>query len=354
MKRFFKLSIIFVLMLSTMICLGGCNMFEPAQKSNNPTTPPVTPPAPTTTTINYVSLGDSIPDGVSLDKYGAKDESGFVEGSYAYAYRAYLQENYDTVNAVSYAVSGQTSTQLLANINSISGTELTAEQQSIKEDIVGADIITICIGANDILGPASAKLLEFLTSGTNITDDLNAGLVTFSTNLPQIVSKLEQLNPTAKLVFSNVYNPYKEYMDKDANITITTPIIPVTITKERIQLMGAITEEYVDSNVTNANVTDIAKGLNQIIAENINGKDNCALLDVKQAFDNYFGRELQAGEKKYDVVQTEVMEVTSITVNSIVEEEIKLVVMPYMDPHPTVKGHGLIAQLLLAWHNSLS
>lgn len=350
MKRFFKLSIIFALMLSTIICLGGCDIFEPAQKSNNPTTPQ----GPATTTVNYVSLGDSIPDGVSLDKYDDKDEFGFVEGSYAYAYRAHLQENYDEVNAVSYAVSGQTSTQLLDNINSISGTELTPEEQSVKEDIVGADIITICIGANDILGPASAKLLEFLASGTDIIDDLNAGLDTFSKNLPKIISKLEQLNPTAKLVFSNVYNPYKEYMDKDSDISINYGPYPVTsISKDRIQLMGAITEEYVDSNATNANVTDIAKGLNQIIAENVNGKDNCALLDVKQAFDNYFDRELQTGEKKYDVVQTDVM-VESIPVTGTSLDAIKPEVMPYMDPHPTAKGHGLIAELLLAWHNSLS
>jgi hypothetical protein len=158
--------------------------------------------------------------------------------------------------------------------------------------------------------------------------------------------------------YINVYNPYKEYVDKNTNISVKANIFGslrevVSISAERLQLMGAITEEYLDSEAVDSSVNDIAKGLNQIIENTIAGKENCYILDVKGSFDTYFDRELEPGEKKYDVVQTNVMEVDSITVTGLNAETIKQDVEPYIDPHPTEKGHGLIAGLLIQWHESL-
>lgn len=75
----------------------------------------------------------------------------------------------------------------------------------------GASVITIDIGSNDILGPATAAGL--LQAGANATPspallaELGTAVKGFGTNLPQIVTLVRKEAPNARVVLYNLYNP---------------------------------------------------------------------------------------------------------------------------------------------------
>jgi lysophospholipase L1-like esterase len=95
------------------------------------------PPSPPSTAVRYVNLGDSIAYGMSAS-IGTK--------SYTAMYSNYLDGL--TTNPYSYASTatpGWKTGDLLASITSTSGTSGPA--------LMGATVVTICIGSNNLLGP---------------------------------------------------------------------------------------------------------------------------------------------------------------------------------------------------------
>ena len=360
MKKVFRIALMLVLLLTSVSYLGGCSIFKQSANPTAPTTQPGTPPDNTpddnnspedvTTIVNYVSLGDSIADGVSLIEYANKDEYGFVEGSYAYEFRAYLQESYDKVNAVSYAVAGQNSSQLLANLEAIGEAELTESEQQMKTNLIQADIITICIGANDILGPATDNLYDYITkSDFDMTAKLDSGITSFTANFPKILNELEELNPNAQLIFSNIYNPFKKCIGKDIDVPIKISSYPIfTVTKDKIDMAGKITEVYLNSGslTVNGQTKTVSAGINNIIEQNIKDKNNCILLNVRQAFDNHFEQETADSLKAVVATLAYTQEII-VTEFSTDKNVIMKYVWPHVDPHPTETGHALISELLI-------
>lgn len=171
----------------------------------------------------YVALGDSITTGYGL----ADGEKSFVD---------YFAE-VEGLEATVAAAEGATSADLLA---SLSDTELLAV-------VAQADVITVTIGGNDLLG----ALYSYLASAYNAAlspdeamtaegvqavlagDDLTAkatmlnvaagaldgfatsaeasqALASFGENLVSIVGAIREANPDATLVLVNQYNPYAQ------------------------------------------------------------------------------------------------------------------------------------------------
>lgn len=119
---------------------------------------------------NYVSLGDSIAAGHSINdewasNYGEISQYGvngnkvtkIVPGSYTHKMSNGIKEAYnaDRVNAVSFARSGETVRGLMKKL----------DDETVKNAISKAHIVTICIGANDVLIPAIEELDDYISDG---------------------------------------------------------------------------------------------------------------------------------------------------------------------------------------------
>ena len=301
--------------------------------------------AETATVLNYVSLGDSIPEGYALEGYSNKDVNGFVLKSYPQMFSNKAWDFYTAVNAKGFAKAGDTSTNFLCKLTGLdeSGNALIDENliisQNIQKYVQSADIITICIGANDILSAASntMDLVSFVLGTSNaIIDKLNAGIATFNGNFPKILARLKELNPNAKILFSNVYNPYKDLISTSKTLTISYGInFP-----EKLNQVGKIIEMFLDANSEYNDGTIIAKvskGINNIIEDGIKNNSNYKLVDVKSSFDKYYN-----DNSKYDIVNCSILEKNTITYNELVDTE----GISVIDPHPTQAGHKVIFDTL--------
>lgn len=153
-------------------------------------------------------LGDSISAGYGL---AAED----------YAYYDYLVEcaGYEMTNL---AQSGATTVDLLALV----------QTDAAAEAIAKADLISISIGANDLIDPTKAFLKKELNIQENeslmeaierygaenlaaMTTRMSGVLRPYvnaaNQNIPQIVSQLRTMNPDVQIVMQTIYNPVDSY-----------------------------------------------------------------------------------------------------------------------------------------------
>ena len=307
------------------------------------------------TILSYVSLGDSIAAGYGLDGYNQSkqlDGSYFVNNSYAKLLSDYLTENYSLTNANSLGVTGDTVEDLIDLLN---------ENQDVILAVQNAELVTICIGANDILGPSTSAMKMQATSAllhNEITFDFNEieaemsdGLQALITNFPTLLNKLTTLNSTAKFVFLDVYNPFYNFMDENIahDIVISVPYLGnKTISKATAMQVGQTANTFIagGTDLSGNSVT----GLNEILYNEIyrtnlgqrtypnmylvgaDGQAYSSLNGIYKAFQTYDGDYsdlINATALNYDATNPFVM--------SSMDEIVGLV-----DPHPTVVGHNEI------------
>ena len=298
--------------------------------------------------IYYVSLGDSIAVGYNLADYnaGVSDSTEgkpgqFVPGSYAYNFKSVLEGKYGANNVLSanYATSGDNSVDLLNKL----------ESEEMQTWIQKADIVTICIGANDILGPALENIAGYIlkdgTSGSvsiaQMENQLSLGLQNFEGSSVQegsfdkILKVLYELNPDANYIFTNVYNPYKELALPSS---LASFIGYTNFSQEKIDKMGEITSIYLAGG-TNSQNQEVF-GLNQILQSKINdfGHDNFVLVDTYGSFNQYT---METTPKYTDLVFSSLTKDSVINVTELMGGGVD-VIMSKTDPHPTEQGHALI------------
>lgn len=166
----------------------------------------------------YVALGDSIADGYGL----VEDEQAFPELVAA-------ERGYELKTVTS--SEGLTSADLLAQLS----------DASVAAQVASADVITITVGGNDLmgalydylaaqtLGTMTAEQIEaMLTGGSGALDlgnpavslvmgkladfpaseQATEAIATLGTNLADIVSGIKGANPDVTIVVTNQYNPY--------------------------------------------------------------------------------------------------------------------------------------------------
>ncbi|MGN0394193.1 MAG: SGNH/GDSL hydrolase family protein, partial [Coprococcus sp.] len=159
-------------------------------------------------------------------------------------------ENYIEYN---YGISGLTTEGLL---------------DMLKRDEIGmiedADLITIDIGANDILHAMDTFVYAAMATGNISAEEATAvetgyqnSLTTEYENTDKILSIIRDKNPDCEIVFLNIYNPYR-YID-----------LALVIGEETVDL-----PEYTDG---------LMKGLNSNISK-LAEAYNCKLADCYTAF----------------------------------------------------------------------
>lgn len=161
-----------------------------------------------TETLVYIALGDSVTAGYGLAE--PEDDNCMT------LFAALLESDGYTLDYLNAGYDGLTSAGLLAGLKKLNDDELSI--------LRGADIITLNIGGNDLLGPLKTfildtgvnyaepqladlfKLLFFEFSeaqATLLEDTLEAFAKTFA----EIVAFLGEMAPDAVLIIDTVYNP---------------------------------------------------------------------------------------------------------------------------------------------------
>ena len=348
--------------------------------------------------MRYVSLGDSIAAGHTInedwdDNYGERSQYGkngntetaIVPGCYTDLIRTDLKTMFGKTKATSFARSGDTVADLMEKL----------DHDVVRDAISVADIVTICIGANDVLEPAMSYLDDYLNGDE---DELNAIIEanlatladdTATNSYTALFNKLAGINPNAKYVFTTIYNPYKYLYLEGGHYGFFGPLIntipdmeiagldidsfikdsllgtpAVENFMERINGMGAWAEKYVTR-------------LNDVLRSKIaaTGNANFLLADTKAVYDPVPDRPITSPKNYNDLVSVEYTrdydtstmdwgrlwegssaasfwlglanEYTTIfppsfDINGLaedfVEQLIEKVVMPDVDPHPEEYG----------------
>jgi len=131
------------------------------------------------TDIDYVSLGDSLAAGQT--PYG-EIKSGYAD----FLFKRMEQSQYE-VDFTNFGVPGYTSAQLLNGI---------LYDNAVKDEIKSADMITLNIGANDVLG--------LLKSPQHVPGAIR----TVGQNLMVILATIDSLNPDVDVYVMGYYNPF--------------------------------------------------------------------------------------------------------------------------------------------------
>lgn len=157
-------------------------------------------------TVHYLALGDSLAAGMI--------ETGGMGKGYPDFLAQYLKEA-DLLASYNkgFAVSGYTTTDVLTELKSDVkkfSTE-TAKEVSLLDEVKKADIITISVGANDVL-----KFVKPNKEGSMQFDvqQIIQAFGQIATNYDKILKRIAQLNPTADVFIMGYYNPFayvKEY-----------------------------------------------------------------------------------------------------------------------------------------------
>lgn len=249
----------------------------------------------------YVALGDSIPNGVSYDpSYSTTPIESYTDKFYNYLKTKYV----NTVPTIytDYSISGYNSIDVLNQLKDLS------KQQAFKT----ADVVTLCIGSNDIMDAAERNWLGIVDFYDVDIDKANAGRAAFELNFPSIIQMINALNPDVELLVTTLYNPYNNTDSKtNTHVDTVEPITPVDHTTPLYTLVN----QYFWNESTDA------LGLNTIIT---NYPINSVTLKYK-VVDVYTRFETEYGDNKGAV--------TGFYNNWV------------QDPHPDANGQNVIFEL---------
>ena len=348
--------------------------------------------------FGYVSFGDSIAAGHTINAdwekdYGTRSQYGangntstaIVPNCYTDLIRTELEGVYGgRVSATSFAKSGDRVDDLLEKLS----------HDIVRNTLKKADLVTACIGANDVLEPALSHLEEYINTGdlSTIAAQVDANLAVLnddsnSKSYRALFNRMVEINPNAQYVFTTIYNPYKYlYIEEGTNgffrpildtipqMTIlgfeidelikdgllSTPIVQTLFS--RVNGLSAWTENYVTK-------------LNNVLKNKINGyRTNFAVADTKALFDTFPDRPISATKHYNDLVNVEYtrgydtaqmdwgqlwgntpvgdfwwnlankyVSLSGLDINGFATELVQLmiekVIVPDIDPHPEWYGH---------------
>ncbi len=145
-------------------------------------------------TFVYLALGDSIPAGYSAEKSFPKTIDSYTDKIFNT-----LVNQYDNVEYYDTSVSG---------LNIYNVYDQVMNYSDIRSYIASADLITLCIGANDIMDAAPEITLgrDFYNIDWTIAD---TGLDNIYEYWDNIINEIYILNSDVELVVMNMYNPFR-------------------------------------------------------------------------------------------------------------------------------------------------
>lgn len=199
--------------------------------------------------VTYIALGDSIAYGT-----GAADDEGYTDLFAAHLNRVFGEGDYNNL-----AEDGMTSDELLYLLT------VPGDTKGVQAAVTDADIITISIGGNDLLGTFIQALLgvimdDYLNPDFSIDFDalladlamweldpttqpqFNLMIATFAEEIPEIVTNhaenwgmiisiIRTFNPDAEIYVNTVYNPFKfsQLLSAFADEAIQGLNLPITM-----------------------------------------------------------------------------------------------------------------------------
>lgn len=149
--------------------------------------------------LKYVALGNSLAAG-----FLNSQEIG--DGYPVYIAQGIEEETLYQVDLINYGVGGFTTVHLLEQI----------QRADVQQDLSEADFITIDIGANDILWEIGTDFdLTDPEELQRIVQAVSEAMIAIQTNVGEILTQIQQLNPDAPIFFMGYYNalPYLEGQD---------------------------------------------------------------------------------------------------------------------------------------------
>ena len=253
------------------------------------------------------------------------------EFSYTKLMADLLTKNFGTEisNVASYANSGDTSTDLVNLLTKdeskqlASGNSVQTSVGTVQNAILSADVITLCIGANDVLTPALKKISNIMTLSQTDVDELDAALdknvETFKTNLEDII--LPKLSQGGQVFVMTVYNPYKAFSKDSVKNMLSS-------------LLGESNAENIAENLNQLLQVAIShlEQINQIIRQN--ATNDILVVDIASKFNALTDEEYSIFvNANFDALSTN--DLTSLVGGSYPTD---------LDPHPTPSGQESIAK----------
>lgn len=354
--------------------------------------------------FGYVALGDSIPAGHTIDEnwitdYGEGSQYGvngntstaLVPNCYPDRINNELVEEHgaNKVKTTSFARSGDTVADLIAKLS----------HESVRKAIANAKLVTICIGANDVLQPALSQLDEYIYTGdlSTLETIVEGNLAKLSANSDpnsyrSLFDKLNEINPKAKFVFMTIYNPYKYLWIEEGTNGFFAPILN---TIPDMSILGYDVDEPIKNGFLNTSIVrqlyDRVNGLddwaekyvsrlNEVLKSKINEykskNPRFDLTDAKALFDTFPDRPISAEYHYNDLVSVEYtkgynvatmdwgrlyggdptgywtdligkyVSTSGLDLNGfsteLVAQVVEKVIAPDVDPHPEPYGHYVL------------
>jgi len=196
---------------------------------------------------DYVALGDSIAHGMN--------EVGVIGLGYTdFVAQTLQEEGFITSYNKGFAMSGYTTKNVLADIQNdvaktVTGFGYPTEQVKLKTSIKEAEIITLTVGANDLL----PILKESQTTGVDAVAIVKATKEAV-TNIATILTEIKKLNPQAEIYVMGYYNSfpyYSENLQNQFKILLATMNTTIKTTAEKAGAIFVPTYDVVAKDVPN-------------------------------------------------------------------------------------------------------
>ena len=292
----------------------------------------------TPTTINIVGFGDSIAAGYAVEgsdmytSYTAFDngEASINDMCFTNIIASQFESSYDEVRVKSYAKSGDETGDLIAKFNN---TTLYAD---LAEDVENADIITLCIGANNVLSVALNNMANYFSGSISIDEIetlLQQGVANFKNDYSNTI--IPYLTQGAATVYvMTIYDPYY-YFDFDDMYFETEVMMGVNVKNEFKQSFNSLKNlaiSYMDE--VNSYIKSYNYQGKSVVVVDVNSSMKTL---TKSQYSEYINADsTQIQFTTMDLVLMAMSEDISTFANN-----------QYFDPHPTALGQRYIANLFL-------
>ncbi|WP_155593704.1 S-layer homology domain-containing protein [Lysinibacillus cavernae] len=196
---------------------------------------------------DYVALGDSLAHGMN--------EVGVIGLGYTdFIAQALQQDGFITSYNKGFAMSGYTTKNVLADLQNdvektVTGFGYTKEQAKLRASIKDAEIITLTVGANDLL----PILKESQTTGIDTVAILKATKDAV-TNIATILTEIKKINQQAEVYVMGYYNSfpyYSENLQKQFKLLLATMNSTIKTTAEKTGAIFVPTYDVVAKDVPN-------------------------------------------------------------------------------------------------------
>ncbi|MDY2696217.1 MAG: InlB B-repeat-containing protein [Eubacteriales bacterium] len=335
-----------------------------------------------TQNITYVAFGDSIAEAYAINmKTKSADEpliTGFdssydlVENSYVDLINKELSKTYNTT-AYNYAYSGDQCSDLIAYIREFyddvnetvkdgataNATYPTLTNKQIYNTVKNANIITICIGANNILKeafdliggylglnknpPYELKELEDVLKA-NILGDSSKNIVGFKAEFDELLTILNKINPNAYIYFTNIYNPYK-VLKADSELLSAAKMMGYNyFTQERLDAVAHLADVAIGGGEDSAgnDFTSLNDVISQGVTKANEQNDRFVYVNTKQAYDAKYDATNLPNYNNFVNTRLDEMTPNAILNGGYSIFDVEKIGATYLDPHPTYEGHKLI------------